>query len=150
MSRKKIIWLIIFLAAAGGTWYGYREYNRTQQDYKNVNPDHTLSAAALIQEYEKNDSVASKKYNGKSVEINGSIRSIEKDEKGFYTVVVGEAAGLSSVRCSMDTSHAADAAVLAAGTSVNIRGACAGFNKDEMGIGSDVIMNYCVIITKKE
>ncbi len=150
MSRKRIIWLIILLAAAAGTWYGYKEYNRPNKDYKNVKPDFTLSATELIQAYEKNDSGASLKYNGKSLEITGAVKAFEKDEKGFYTVVLGDSAGLSSVRCSLDTIHSTDASVLTTGTSVTVRGACAGFNKDEMGLGSDVIMNYCVVITKKE
>ncbi|MBL7743035.1 MAG: hypothetical protein JNN00_06110 [Chitinophagaceae bacterium] len=150
MNRKRIIWLIILLSAGAGTWYGYKEYNRTNKDYKNVKPDFTLSASALIQAYEKDDPGASLRYNGKSLEITGTVKAFEKDEKDFYTVVLSDSTGLSSVRCSMDTIHSTDAAILTAGSAVTIRGACAGFNKDEMGIGSDVIMNYCVVITKKE
>jgi hypothetical protein len=46
----------------------------------------------------------------------------------------------------MDSVHQQDAAKVSVGTSVTVRGACTGFNKDEMGLGSDVILNRCVIV----
>jgi hypothetical protein len=145
-----MIWLIILLIAMGGAWYGYREYTRTNKDYKHVTPDFILSATTLIREYETNDSVAAKKYNGRSIEVSGNIKAIKKDEKGFYTVILGDSASLSAVRCSMDTTHKYDAASLVVSSSATVRGACTGFNKDEMGLGSDVILNFCAIISKKD
>jgi hypothetical protein len=150
MTRKKIIWIILLVAAAGGGLYAYKEYNRTNKDLRHAKPDFIVLANGLISEYESNDSLANKKYNGKVVEISGPVKKIEKDEKGFYTVVLGDISSMSSVRCSIDTAHQEDAAVLTAGSSAIVRGACTGFNKDEMGLGSDVILNRCVIINKKE
>jgi hypothetical protein len=148
MSKKKIILLTLLIAAAGGGWYVYKEYNRTNKDLRNTNPDFVTTATELIAEYERNDSLANKKYNGRVVELNAPVKKIEKDEKGFYTLVLGDSSSLSSVRCSMDTTHQQDAAVLIAGSSVVVRGSCTGFNKDEMGLGSDVILNRCAIINK--
>ena len=150
MSRKKIIWLILLAVVVAGAWYGYREYNRIHVDYRRARPDFTMSAADLINEYERNDSLAAKKYNGRSIEVYGHVKAIEKDERGFYTVILGDGASLSAVRCSIDTTHAADAAELMAGSSATLRGACTGFNRDEMGLGSDVIINYCAVIPKKD
>lgn len=150
MKKKKIIWLIILLVAAGGVWYGYREYTRSNQDYQDVNPDFIISAVNLIREYETNDSAAARKYNGKAIEVSGNIKSIDKDEKGFYTIILGDSTSLSSVRCAMDTLHRQDAAGLPSGSSVTLRGACTGFYKDEMGLGSDVILNLCAVISKKD
>jgi hypothetical protein len=150
LSRKKIIGLIILLVIAGGAYYGYKQYNRQNKDYQNVQPDFILPANGLIGEYETNDSAAAQKYNGRDVEVSGVVKNIEKDEKGFYTIILGESTSLSSVRCSMDTTHQQDAAQLSKGSSATMRGLCTGFNKDEMGLGSDVILNRCVIITKKD
>ena len=150
MNRKKIIWLIILFVAAGAIWYGYSEYTRSNKNYQHVTPDFTFSAADLIREYETDDSVAGLKYNGKAVEVSGNIKNIDKDEKGFYTIILGGNAGLSSVRCAMDTLYKEDAADLRVGSSVTLRGACTGFYKDEMGLGSDVILNLCAIVSKKK
>lgn len=150
MSRKKIIWLVILLIAAGGAWYGYSEYSRSNKNYQHVKPDFSVSAIDLVREFEAGDSAAGGKYNGKAIEVSGNVKTIDKDEKGFYTVTLGDSTSLSSVRCSMDTAHKDDAAGLRTGSSVILRGACTGFYKDEMGLGSDVILNFCVLITKKE
>jgi hypothetical protein len=150
VSRKKIIWLVILIIAGGSAWYGYSEYSRSNKNYQNVKPDFSLSAINLIREFEAGDSTASRKYNGKAIEISGNVKSIDKDEKGFYTVTLGDSSSLSSVRCSMDTTHKDDASALPVGSSVMLRGACTGFYKDEMGLGSDVILNFCAVISKKE
>jgi hypothetical protein len=149
MSRKRIIWTIVLLVVTGGSWYIYKEYTRTHTDLINVRADIKISAADMIKEYETNDSAANKKYLGKIVELAGNIKDVKKDESGFYNVVLGDMTSLSSVRCSIDTVHQPDAARLAIGSSTIVRGACTGFNKDEMGLGSDVILNRCVIIEKK-
>jgi len=150
MKRKKIIWLIILLAALGGAWYGYKEYTRTNKDLQKVKAHFILPAVDLIKEYEINDSSATKKYNGKIVEVNGFVKKVDKDEQGYYTIVLGDTASLSSVRCSIDSAHHTDAASITEGSSATIRGACTGFNKDEMGLGSDVILNRSVIIKKEK
>lgn len=150
MSRKKIILLILLLVIAAGAWYAWREFSRTNKDLQKVNPDYVLTATDILKEYESNDSIANKKYNGKVVELTGNVKVLEKDEQGFYTVVLGDSTRLSSVRCSMDSSHREDAARLTTGASTTVRGACTGFNKDELGLGSDVILNRCAIIAKKD
>jgi energy-coupling factor transporter transmembrane protein EcfT len=152
-KKKELIWrvvIVIILVTAFGVWKGLKEYNRTNEDLSTVKADIKISTVDLIHDYEANDSAADQKYLGKVIEINGSIKKIEADEKGYYTVVLGDTTTLSSVRCSMDTVHNKDAALLITGSSAILKGACTGFNKDEMGLGSDVILNRCVIITKKD
>lgn len=142
--------ILIILSIGMGVWKGLKEYNRTNEDLGTVKADIKISAVDLIHDYETNDSAANQRYLGKVVETNGNIKKIEQDEKGYYTIVLGDTSNLSSVRCSMDTVHNGDAAHLVPGSSAIIRGACTGFNKDEMGLGSDVILNRCAIITKKD
>jgi hypothetical protein len=150
MSRKKSILLIILLAVGIGGWYAYREYTRTNKDLADVKADWQTSSAKLISEYEANDSIANKKFLGKIVEVNGSVNEVIKDDNGYYTVVFGESGTMSSVRCSIDTTHQKDITSLTMGSSATVRGACTGFNKDDMGLGSDVILNRCVIIPSKK
>jgi tRNA_anti-like len=150
VSKKKIIWLTILLAVAIGAWYGFREYNRTNPDLSKVKADIQIPATDIIKEYEQNDSIADKKYLGKVVEVTGNVKKVEKAEGGYFTVVLGDAASLSSVRCAIDTTRQQDAASLTIGSSAILRGNCTGFNKDEMGLGSDVILNFSVIIPDKK
>jgi hypothetical protein len=149
-KRRKFIWLLIIVTVGIGAWYGYKLYNLKNPDLINVKADVKISAVDFIHEYEANDSVSNQKYLGKVVEVSGNIKEIKMDDKGYYTVILGDTGSMSSVRCSMDSVHQKDAAKLVSGSSTTVRGACTGFNKDEMGLGSDVILNRSVIIQKKK
>ena len=149
VRNKKLVWALIIFNVGFGAWLGISEYNRTNKDVSNVKADIKITAKELIHQYEANDSSADKKYSGKIIEVSGNIKDIKKDEAGYYTVVLGDTANMSSVRCSMDTVHRQDAAMLMPGSSATVRGYCTGFNKDDMGLGSDVILNRCVIVIKK-
>jgi len=149
MGKKKIIWFIVLLVVAIGGLYAYKEYTRTNKDLTKVKADIQITAVALVKEYETNDSSANNKYSGRVLEIVGMVKDIQKDD-GNYTLVLGDTAVMSSVRCSMDSVHQQDAALLIVGSSATVRGICTGFNKDEMGLGSDVILNRCVIIRNKK
>jgi hypothetical protein len=141
---------LVVLGLLFGIWKGLSEYNRKNDDLGHVKADVKISTTQLIHDYETNDSLANQNYLGKVIEVNGKIKKVEQDEKGYYTVVLGDSAVHASVRCSVDTVHNADAAVLKPGSSINLRGACTGFNKDDMGLGSDVILNRCAVIIKKD
>jgi len=146
----RLLTVLILVGGAFGIWKGLKEYNRTNEDLGNVEADVKIPVLQFIKEYETNNSAANEKFLGKVVETVGNIKKIEKDEKGYYTLVLGDSTNPSSVRCSMDTAHNGDAAHLEAGSSAIVRGACTGFNKDELGLGSDVILNRCAIISKKD
>ncbi|HVT87001.1 MAG TPA: hypothetical protein VHD35_17490 [Chitinophagaceae bacterium] len=146
--QRKFIGLLIIIAIGIGVWQGLKEYNRTNIDIAHVKADVKISASNLIHEYETNDSLANQKYLGKIIEVDGAIKKLDSDRSGGYVVVLGDTTGLSSVRCAMDSTHNRDAAVLKAGSSAILRGHCSGFNKDDMGLGSDVILDRCALIKK--
>lgn len=150
MSTKKIIWLIIILLLGIAAWYGYKEYNRTNKNLAEVKPDFKIDAISLLKEFENNDSLAGSKYNGKVIEVKGMVKSIEQDAGDFYTLVIGDSASLSSLRCVMDSSEAAGVSVVKPGYQLIVRGACTGYNKDEMGLGADLVLNRCILVDKKE
>ncbi|OQY94699.1 MAG: hypothetical protein B6D37_07545 [Sphingobacteriales bacterium UTBCD1] len=145
-KQRKLTGLLILLTAGAGIWQGLKEYNRTNTDMANAAADVKIPSSELIKSYETSDSLSNKKYLGKILEVNGHIKKIETDDNGSYTVVLGDTSSLSSVRCSMDSTHQKDASKLTGGSSISIRGVCTGFNKDDMGLGSDVILNRCVIL----
>lgn len=150
-KRNKILLILglILLVAAVGALYIYKEYNRTHKDTADLKPDYALSATQLIQEFETTEQTSNKKYWDKIIEAAGIVKDISKDDRGFYSVVLGDTSSMSSVRCSMDSVHNEEAAVLKKGSSVSLRGICSGFNADEL-LGSDVILVRCVVISKNK
>jgi hypothetical protein len=143
-STKSILLALLIIGVAIGI-YGYKEYNRTAKDIALVTPAFTISSNAIVNDYTTNDSLANAKYLGKTIALNGMLKTIDKDENGFYTVVIGDTTTTTSVRCSMDSTHNNEATNLKEGTQINVKGICTGYNKDEMGLGADIILNHSCI-----
>lgn len=150
MSRRTYIILAVLAVAAAIGSYAWREFNRTNENLSGVRPAATVNAAALIGEFEANDSAANARYLGKIVQVDGMVKQVDKDDEGKYTVVLGDTASMSSVRCAMDSTYASAAASLQRGAPVKIKGAFTGFKRDDTGLlGSDVEMNRAVIVENK-
>lgn len=150
MKRKKIIrytLLAILLIAAAAAIYIYKEYNRRHKDTARLKADYSLSATGLIKEFETNEAASNKKYLDKVVRVEGMVKALERDEKGFYSVILGDTSSMSSVRCSIDSVHGPEAAGVKKGNTLAIKGICTGFNADEL-LGSDVILVRSVLDTK--
>lgn len=147
MTRKRILLLVVLITIAGAAIYAWREFNRRNEDLSDVKEKYSVEATQLINEFNQNDSAANARYLGQVVAVNGMVKGLEKDGEGRYTLVMGDTTDMSSVRCALDSSHAADATGLQRGQSVKIRGAFTGFKKDDTGLlGSDVELNRAVVI----
>lgn len=146
MNKKKIGIAVITLLLVMGGIYGYTEYNRKNPDLADLKPAEKISASVLVQAFKANDKEAAVKYIDKVVAVSGTIMEIINDD-GYYTIAVGDAAGMDAVRGSIDSIHNKEAAALTKGTAVVLKGVCTGFNADEL-LGSDVVLNRCVIETK--
>jgi hypothetical protein len=153
--KRKIVLLIIVLAAGVIGWYGYGEYSRSHMDLINVKAKYNISATELLHEFETGDStITNKKYDDQVLEISGNVKEIKNNNQSDYTILLGDSNNMSSVQCEMDTAHQLNAAELTKGSSVKIRGHFVGFQKGEMmmdvPLGSDVKLNRCVIIKNKK
>jgi tRNA_anti-like len=148
-KKKKIIMYvvlaIIVVLAIGGT-YAYKEWNRKPKDTATTKEDISINCKVLIDEFVKDEKTANAKYLDKIIALNGIAKSIDKDENGFYTLVLGDTATSSSIRCTMDSLHNDDAAIIKEGASIKIKGICTGYIPDDMGLGADVILNKTSIV----
>lgn len=147
MKRKKIIYYIVIplgILVAAGALYLYKEYNRKHKDTASLKPDYSLQATQLVKDFETAEKEANKKYIDKVIRVEGLVKQLEKDDKGFYSIILGDSASMSSVRCSVDSLHGKEAAFVKAGSMIGIKGICSGFNADEM-LGSDVLLVRCAL-----
>jgi hypothetical protein len=144
--RRIIITVVILLLLAGG-WYAYKLYTGKVPPVTELKTDASLTSLALITAFEKDSAWANKNYLGKILEVTGPIKSIDA---ASGSVSLGDAASSSSVRCSMDSAYVKTIGGLNQGASIVIKGACTGYLPDEtgLGLGSDVVMNRCIIKTK--
>mgnify|MGYP000100100863 CR=1 FL=1 len=151
MKRKKIIRYILislFIIIAAAAWYIYKEYTRTHTDTALLKPDYSFTATELIREFETNEKASNKKFWDKVINVEGLVKEVVKDDKGFYTLALGDTASMSSVRCTIDSVHSNEAAIVQKGSIITVKGICSGFNSDEL-LGADVILVRSVVVKKK-
>lgn len=149
-KRKNIYYALAILLLVGLSVgvYGYKEYNRKNTDLTETKAQFSIPAKDIITEFSENQQTSNAKYLAKIIEVSGLIKKVDADAKGSYTIVLGDKASMSSVRCSLDSNFNKDAAGLTVGQPIKIKGICTGYNADDLGIGSDVILNRCVTIKK--
>jgi len=141
--RKKILTGLAAIAITMGL-YGYQEYFRKNKNLSYVKPNFKIQANALIKEFEENEKKANEKFLDKIIAVSGSIRDVIKDDKGYYSIVLGGDENISTVRCRMSSIDQDEVGLLKKGNKIMIKGACTGFNADDL-LGSDIILNRCVI-----
>lgn len=149
MKKRTILFSFVGLLVAAGAFYGYKLYTKGNKDLKNVKPALTIEAEKLVQEFTTNESAANQKYLPKEeyiIDVTGTVKSINKDERGKMTLVLqASATDMSSVQCAIDSTHVKDLEGIATGASARVRGVVTGFNSDEL-LGSDVFLSRCVLI----
>lgn len=146
-----MIWTFVLIAIVLASFYAYQEYTRTNKDLSKLEAEIKISALDLIRAFEVSDSLANKNFIDKIIDVTGNVKVLEKDENGGYTIVLGDIASLSSVRCLADSNHRSDASLLQQNSTITIRGMCTGFKKNELlgeNLGSDVELTRCVVIKK--
>lgn len=145
--KYKIILLAtaLIVIAAGAYFY----VNRKTQSLTESRAYYKISAIKFLEEYSSDQLLSDKKYLGKIIQVDGNLKDIEKDDKGFLTFVLGDLTSMSSVRCSIDTMLVIDESAYPVGTAVSLKGECTGFNADDLGLGADIVLNRSVIIQNK-
>jgi len=144
MRKKKIILIgsIVVLIIFLGAIYAYTEFNRKVKDTKDRKAAFSVTATDLIKEFEKDNQASNTKYLNQVMEVKGSIKSVE--DHSVYTIVFGDSSSSTSIRCLMDSSYK-PAFTLKPGQTYQIKGVYTGFNADDLGIGSDIIISKSVI-----
>ena len=151
MKKRKFlvrITLVLLLIMAVASFYVYKEYNRTHKDTSELKADYSIAVTDLLKEFETSESDANKKYWDKVLMVDGFVKDLTKDDRGVFSIILGDTASMASVRCSMDSLHNAEAGNVRQGAHIAMKGICSGFNSDEL-LGSDVILVRCIVHSKK-
>ena len=144
MKRKRFL-LIILLVTGIAVWYAYTEYNRSSPNLKEAKADYSVTVPALLSAFEQDSAAANKQYTGKIIAVSGTVKKLER-ESNPVIVFLGDAAKMSSVQCSMDSTDAEQYKSLQNGATATLKGMVTGFRTDPL-FGTDVILNRCVIAT---
>jgi len=139
MKKYRIIVLLIALALilAGGI-YGYLLYNKPHRDVMKAKAEFTLTAAALLSEFESNSNGATQKYNGKILLVSGKVESIRFNDT-IASVQLSAEGSFFGVNCSFNKNAITKLNEVQKGNEIQVKGECKGYI-------DDVILNNCFLI----
>lgn len=168
----KILLAIGLVAAIGGAIAGYSIANHPDsaftksvvipivkplvdlvsgfEKHQNVDeskPAFTLTTSDLQGAFVKDEAAAKTTYEGKVVQVNGTVSSIASPTDTNVVVLLaidGDAA--SNVSCQMDPAFNSRLNGIAAGSVISVKGICNGSKKDDLFGSTDVLLNRCVIV----
>ncbi len=140
----KIILLVVVLGGGIGVWYGIGEYNRKPKGAGEMDADIQIQATELTKAFAENEATANQQYNNKVIAVTGTVRAVEKDDKGIYTITLAGDGDMSNVICTMEATAKGVETVKEA-ANVKIQGFC---NGAQTMLGTDVLLNRASL--KKE
>jgi hypothetical protein len=111
--------------------------HRTAEDEK---PIATLSAAALLTEYETDEAASNAKYLNKTVQVGGTVNSVTKEETGSIVVLLTTESMMGFVSCTFSSVNGKPSEVdVKEGDQINVKGICSGYTMD-------VVLEQCSIV----
>ncbi|MBC7850559.1 MAG: hypothetical protein H7Y31_12535 [Chitinophagaceae bacterium] len=145
--KKKYIWLTVLLLLIVAAFGMYREYNRQRKETISQAPKFQTTALAILDEFRLNQQAADQKYSGLDVivAVTGTIKETIEDDGGQLILVLGDSTSLSAVRCTVDSTFGLNKESVTRGMEVKVKGNFTGYKADELGIGADIEMNFCVL-----
>ncbi len=136
-NLKKIIMVLLLLAMAG-TGYGLYLYHKKPADTRNETARFELSAAALVADFNRNETMANQKYTDKVISVTGKVTDLKIDTAGQATVFLDSGDPMAAVTCSFYKEETPAAAALEPGDEIAIKGICTGKL-------TDIVLNKCSI-----
>ncbi len=136
-----IILSVTGVIAAALVWKFY--VNKPHDDIDRATPAYSITTEEIWKQYNGNLKTADSVYTGKVIELTGELSRIDKNDSLVSVIFVMDADpmfGDKTISCQMYKKHNDEAASLATGTKVKIKGFCTGYND------TDIIFNKCSIV----
>jgi len=126
MSKIIIALAFLALAAFGGYYYVF-VYSKTH--HRNVQSEKGLSiqADSLAADFQANEKNANALYLNKAVTVSGTIVSIDKNQEGKITIILGRADSFSNVSVTLISTSPLSQKI---GETITIKGVCTGALSD--------------------
>jgi tRNA_anti-like len=135
MKKRSLLFFILFAVLASAAFLTYVKWNRPHENVEDI-AGISVNAGDLFLAFSENETLATKAYNGKIIEVTGVVSAIESNLEGRTIVQLQTNDPIFGVNCTMEKETA-----LQQGQTVTIKGVCSGFT-------TDVILIRCYLINK--
>ena len=126
-NRKKLksiilAGIIVAVAFTGGIWY---VFTQKFTDTTKEKADYTVNAFDLINEFNKNDSLANKKYAEKIITVTGLVTEVEAADTTVNIKMADTTSGSYAI-FAFQQQNLTEAKAIKEGDKVSIKGSCSG------------------------
>jgi hypothetical protein len=122
LKKAGLFFLVFFIVAVAWIWY---VFNEKYADTTQITPAFSVTALDLIHEFEKNDSLANKKYAEKIMVVSGEVSEVEGVDSTVNIKMADSTSG-SYVIFAFQPQHFELAKKIKLGEKVSIKGSCSG------------------------
>lgn len=122
IKRILIGGLVLLVIGAGAVWY---IFNIKFDDTSKSKSAYTVNAMDLLQEFQKSDSLANKKYREQIITVNGRISALEAADTTINVKIIDTLTD-AYIIFAFQEQHLNEAKMLKEGDSVSIKGSCSG------------------------
>lgn len=152
MNKKKIIIGIAVVILLGGGFVA-SQYFMPHRDIQNVEAFVEIDATQLVDEYLTDNNAANEKYldaegESKVIVINGTVKSIDKDQNNQIVTVLGSNNNELGVSCTFTKESNENASLLEVGDVIKVKGVVrSGAEYDEdLELYEDAIIEKCDLV----
>jgi len=144
--KKWILYTVAFAIAAGilvAAYVWFFVYNKPHKDIENTKPDFTVTAESLIQEFETNDTAASRKYDEKVIQFSGNFNKIESADTTVS--VVFDFGGKNIISAQVLPKYKNEVQALNPGTPITLKGLYNGYitGDPSFDLPGNILLNKC-------
>ena len=127
-TKNKIIIVVAFIAAIAFSAY-YYIFVYSSNNHRQVQSETgiVITSDSLVAKYQADENLANSLYLNKAVVVTGNLLSIDKNQEGKTTLVLGRADSFSNVSVTMISTAPITQKV---GESITIKGLCTGALSD--------------------
>ncbi len=135
---KKILYglMLMTFTAAG---YGFYLFNKKPADIRTVPYKYELTASKLVDDFNKDETAAGKKYVDKVIAVKGKVSEVKLEPStGHASVILDSGDPMAAVTCSFYDDEAGSLKEIKQGEAIVVKGRCTGKLMD-------VVLNKCSI-----
>lgn len=141
LKRLLVGGLLLLLAGGAAVWYIFNEKFTDTSERKAA---FTVNAIDLIQEFQKSDSLANKKYAEKIITVNGRISELEAADTTINVKMIDTLTD-AYIIFAFQQQHLKEAKQLKEGDSVSIKGSCSGGTYSEILETEFITFKRCAV-----
>ena len=135
---RKWIYAILVIGLIGGG-IGFYQYNKPHKKILDIEPDFSISAVDIFEEYEMDEIASNAKYLDKVIQISGTVQET-KEEEGLSSITL-DSGGMFGVICQLDQLSKHKRTQFTVGEKVTLKGICT-------GLLMDVVLVRCIEVTQ--